>query len=196
VSEGRVGRSALVIGDVQRGLVDAYGAEATVRRLGACAEAARGAGVPVFFVTVGLRQGHPEVHPANAGFAAVAASGMLDLGSETAEVHPGLARRPSEPVVRKSRVSGFFGTDLELLVRAAGVEHLVLGGISTSGVVLSTYRDATDRDFGVTVLSDGCADNDDEVHRVLVEKLFPKQASVRTCAEWMASLGASGTQAP
>jgi nicotinamidase-related amidase len=51
--------------------------------------------------------------------------------------------------------------------------------------VLSTLRQAADLDFGLTVLEDGCADADPEVHRVLMEKVFPRQASVRTAAEWI-----------
>src|SRR5690348_17878292 len=55
------------------------------------------------------------------------------------------------------------------LFRSA-IGDLVLCGISTSGVVLSTLRQAADLDFGLTVLRDACADADDEVHRVLTEK--------------------------
>jgi nicotinamidase-related amidase len=60
----------------------------------------------------------------------------------------------------------------------------VLTGISTSGVVLSTLREAADKDYQITVLSDCCADMDDEVHRVLTTKIFPRQADVLTVQEW------------
>jgi nicotinamidase-related amidase len=69
-----------------------------------------------------------------------------------------------------------------------GATSLVLAGIATSGVVLSTLRMAADLDFGLTVLSDACADGYPEVHRVLLEKVFPRQADVVTTAEWIASL--------
>jgi nicotinamidase-related amidase len=65
------------------------------------------------------------------------------------------------------------------------VDSLVLTGIATSGVVLSTLRHAADLDFGLTVLRDGCADADREVHRVLLEKVFPRQADVVTVDEWV-----------
>jgi len=64
----------------------------------------------------------------------------------------------------------------------------VLCGISTSGVVLSTLRQAADLDYQLVVLSDGCLDGDLEVHRVLVEKVFPRQAAVRSVAQWTAEL--------
>ncbi len=85
----------------------------------------------------------------------------------------------------KRRVSAFSGSDLDVILRSLGVDSLVLTGIATSGVVLSTLRQAADLDFGLTVLSDLCADNDPETHRVLMGKVFPRQAAVMTAAEWI-----------
>ena len=65
-----------------------------------------------------------------------------------------------------------------------GIQHLVLSGFATSGVVLSTLREAADKDYVLTVLEDGCADRDPEVHRVLTTKIFPRQANVVTVEEW------------
>jgi nicotinamidase-related amidase len=64
----------------------------------------------------------------------------------------------------------------------------VLTGVATSGVVLSTLRQAADLDYRLTVLADGCLDGDPEVHRVLTEKVFPRQAGVVGVAEWISSL--------
>ena len=47
-----------------------------------------------------------------------------------------------------------------------------------------TVREAADKDYRITVLSDGCADADEEVHRVLTTKVFPRQADVMTVDEW------------
>ncbi len=86
-------------------------------------------------------------------------------------------------------MSAFAGSDLDVVPRAGGIEALVLSGIATSGVVLSTLRQAADLDFSLTVLSDGCFDADAEVHRVLCEKVFPRQAQVLTVAAWVDALG-------
>ena len=67
-------------------------------------------------------------------------------------------------------------------------DHLVLAGIATSGVVLSTLRQAADLDYRLTVRAGGCLDADPEVHQVLLGKLFPRQAEVASVAEWAASL--------
>ena len=83
---------------------------------------------------------------------------------------------------------GAFASDLAVVLSGLGTTDLVLAGISTSGVVLSTIRDAADRDFGLTVLHDACFDADDEVHRVLTQKVFPRQAEVVSTEEWIASL--------
>ena len=91
-------------------------------------------------------------------------------------------------VVTKKRISAFAGSDLEYVLRARSIAHLVIGGIATSGVVLSTLRQASDLDFRATVLRDACADTDDEVHRVLLDKVFPRQARVITVDEWTAQL--------
>jgi nicotinamidase-related amidase len=86
--------------------------------------------------------------------------------------------------VIKRRVSAFTGSDLEVILRAHGIQHIVLIGIATSGVVLSTVREASDKDYRLTVLADCCADGDEEVHRVLTTKVFPRQADVLTVDEW------------
>jgi nicotinamidase-related amidase len=82
-------------------------------------------------------------------------------------------------------VSAFTGSDLEVVLRARGIQHVVLAGIATSGVVLSTLREAADKDYQITVLSDLCADTDPEVHNVLITKVFPRQADVISSAQWM-----------
>ncbi|MDN3692410.1 isochorismatase family protein [Chryseobacterium tructae] len=64
------------------------------------------------------------------------------------------------------------------------IDHLILTGISTSGVVLSTLREAADKDYKLSVIEDCCADSDEEVHRILINKIFPKQAEVISLEQW------------
>jgi nicotinamidase-related amidase len=86
--------------------------------------------------------------------------------------------------VTKKRVSAFAGSDLAQILRGDDVDHLVVAGITTSGVVLSTVREAADLDYRITVLADLCLDADEEVHRVLTEKVFPRQATVIDSTQW------------
>jgi nicotinamidase-related amidase len=57
-----------------------------------------------------------------------------------------------------------------------------LPGIGTSGVVLSTVREAADRDYHVFVLADGSADPGTEVHDILAQKIVPAKVHVITIA--------------
>jgi len=182
--------SALLIMDVQQSVAESVGPDLLDRAAEALA-AARDTGIPVVFVRVAFRSGFPEISPANRTFSAVVSTAGDRFAEESpsTQIHPAVAPRPGEPIVVKKRVSAFTGSDLEVLLRSMNADHLVLTGIATSGVVLSTLREAADRDYRLTVLADACADRDDEVHRVLVEKVFPRQAAVITTAEWVTSLG-------
>jgi nicotinamidase-related amidase len=91
-------------------------------------------------------------------------------------------------VITKRRISAFAGSDLEVILRSREIDHLVLTGVATSGVVLSTLRQAADLDYRLTVLADGCYDPDPEVHRILTEKVFPRQADVTTIDDWTKAL--------
>jgi nicotinamidase-related amidase len=177
--------AALLVMDVQNGIVARYGDETPLLdRLEAAVVAARGASVPVMFVRVAFRAGHPEASAANKIFSALADGGGFVETDESTEIHARVAPQPGEAIVTKRRVSAFAGSDLAELLRGGGVDTLVLSGIATSGVVLSTLRQAADLDFRLIVLSDACADADEEVHRVLTTKVFPRQADVLTVEEW------------
>jgi nicotinamidase-related amidase len=181
--------AALLLMDFQRGIVERLGSADVVAAARTALLAAREHGVPVVFVRVAFRDGAPEVSPRNRSFARLTSAGS-DMGQDdpATQVVDDLAPADGDVVVVKRRVSAFTGSDLEVVLRAAGLDHLVLGGIATGGVVLSTLREAADRDYRLTVLADACSDGDEEVHRVLTEKVFPRQADVTTVAAWSRSL--------
>lgn len=179
--------TALLVMDIQQGVVDrvATGAGPLLAALGRATDGARSAGVPVVYVRVAFRRRTPEVSPRNRAFAAIAGSGSFGDDDPATQIHPDVAPQPHDVVVVKKRVSAFTGSDLDVVLRSLGVHSLVLTGIATSGVVLSTLRQAADLDYELTVL----ADADPEVHRVLVEKAFPRQANVTTTDDWLGQLG-------
>jgi nicotinamidase-related amidase len=182
------GRTALLVLDVQKGIVEYGGNPEMLERLATAVEAARGAGVRVIHVKVGFREGYPEICPGTSLANRIARSGGFVEG-ESSKIHDAVAPAAGDVVVTKRRIGAFAGTDLDLVLRAAGIESLVLAGISTSGAVLSTVRAAADLDYRLTVLADGCAEGGDgEVHRVLMEKVFPRQAAVQSVGEWIATL--------
>ena len=104
-------------------------------------------------------------------------------------MHERVAPQDGDISVRKVRVGAFSTTDLDAQLRERAIDTLILAGISTSGVVLSTVRDASDRDYRVLVLADATADREPDVHAFLTERIFPRQADVITVAELEALLG-------
>ncbi len=103
-----------------------------------------------------------------------------------------MAPEDGDIVVRKVRVGAFSTTDLDEQLRGRGIDTLILAGISTSGVVLSTVRDASDRDYRVVVLTDATADREADVHEFLIERIFPRQADVVAVAELDGLLSGGG----
>jgi nicotinamidase-related amidase len=177
--------AALIVMDVQAGIVERFGDTSVLERVAQAISAARAAAMPVIYVKVDFRPGFPEISPRNRTFSQAARSGFL---GEKARVHPVVAPQPGDVEVTKRRVSGFTGSDLEVVLRSQAISTLVLTGIATSGVVLSTLREAADRDYELVVLADCCADPDSEVHRLLLEKVFPRQADVLDVGTWARSL--------
>jgi nicotinamidase-related amidase len=182
-------QTALVLMDLMPAVTPAFGGDdALLRRLAAAAKAARRAGVRVLHVRVAFRPGYPDVSPANKVFTMVAANLDFDESSPATGFHDVVAPEPGDITITKRRVSAFAGSDLDLVLRSQDIRTLVLAGVSTSGVVLSTLRQAADLDYELVVLSDGCADADQHVHEVLLQSVFAAHADVQTTDEWIQAL--------
>ena len=184
-------KTAVLIMDYQAGIVQHFSGGAPVldvaERVLAAARSG-GSGPLVVYVVVGFRPGFPEVSANNQSFSGIRGSGRFAPGDPSTAIHERVAPRAQEPVVTKHRVGPFLGTDLDMILRAHGVDTLVLLGIATSGVVLSTVRYAADADYRIIVVRDGCADADPEVHAVLMDKVFPRQAQVVNSTNVIAAL--------
>ena len=145
---------------------------------------ARSEKIQVGYVRVAFTDEDFRAVPAHSkAFAGVAQNKYLAADSPEAQIHPSLEVRDEDIVVRKTRFGAFSTTSLYERLHAQGIDTLVLAGISTGGVVLSTVRDAGDQDYRIYVLSDATADPDPEVHRVLTEKVLPYQADVITTGD-------------
>jgi nicotinamidase-related amidase len=149
---------------------------------------ARAAKIPVIYVTISLRPGYPEIPAFSLPFAPIIKNNMLVEGSASTEIPSEIAPLEGDILVTKRRASAFSGSDLDVVLRGLGANTLVLTGLITSGVVLSTLIEAVDLDFTVVVLKDLCGDNDEEVHRILLEKVFPNRADVVASGDWLARI--------
>lgn len=168
--------TALLIGDVQVGIVETAlpAARSVLEPLAAVLPVARRAGLAVIHVRVALRAERREIPDRNPNITWMFDQGdLFQESSPATEIHPDIAPLPGEPVLTKRRGSAFAGTDLDAVLRARGITELTLAGVATSGVVLHTLIDAADRDYGVTVLRDGCFDPEPDVHEFLLDRVFP-----------------------
>src|SRR5689334_11844128 len=170
-------RTAVLAMDLQHDIVTGFvpTEPSLLERTARVLDAARRAGLPVIYVVIHFRPGYPEVPPRGV-FQVVRNSNRLIEGTPGAAIHVTVAARPGDVVVLKKRVGAFSGSDLDCVLRGLGRSHLVLCGVATSGVVLSTVRAAADLDYELNVIADCCADRDEEVHRVLTQKVFATMA--------------------
>ncbi|MFG2854188.1 cysteine hydrolase family protein [Streptomyces mirabilis] len=179
-------RTALLLMDFQPVVLGAVpDPQGVLARAGEALDWARAHGAHVVFVRVALTDKDAAAVPAhNKTFSQAAAAGYLTDGTAATAVHESLKAEEDDLTVRKTRISAFASdTDLRAELRARNVDTLVLAGLSTSGVVLTTLRQAADEDYRLFLLADATADPDPEVHRVLMEKVFPHQAEIISTAD-------------
>lgn len=184
-------RTALLIMDYQNDIVNFLpekDREPLLDKASTILKEARKAGIQVIYVVVRFRDGYPEISPKNGMFSGLKKTGWLREGTPGAEIHAKVAPQPGDVVITKRRVGAFSTTDLETVLRAKDIDTLAMFGIATSGVVLSTVRWAADMDYQLVVVGDACADRDQEVHRVLTEKIFPGQAAVVSTQDFLKTL--------
>jgi nicotinamidase-related amidase len=180
----------LLLVDYQVGVLGGLGpaGKGLTARVAELVSSARQIGIGILHVRTAFRPGHPEVSPGNRLFAGLAAAGRLVEGGADTAFHPDLLPAPEDVVVTKHRIDPFWGTELDMVLRAGGVDALVVAGIVTSGAVLSTVRSAANRDLRVLVVGDCCADRDEEVHATLLQRVLAMTAEVVSSGTWHEAL--------
>jgi len=180
-------QTALLIMDMQMGFLAGKPDQGNllIKNIATTINAARRQNITVIFVRLGFQKGLPEVSSANAMFFGLKSHLSNDDALKAfMEIPAKLGIIESDIVINKKRVSAFSGSDLEMILRANNISHLVLTGISTGGMVLSTFTEAFDKDYRLTVIADCCSDPDEELHQLLLKKIFSKRAKVMTAAQW------------
>jgi nicotinamidase-related amidase len=147
-------------------------------------DAARARGVGVYFCNLRFRPGYPEVSPLNRN-----GQGIKQLGLFIDDrIAPELNQQANEPLIVAHRASVFFGTDLELRLSAQGVDSLIMVGIASTGVVLSSVAYASDADFRLYTVKDCCYDPDEVVHEHLFSSAFDTRTTVLSLEDALAWL--------
>ncbi len=163
-----------------------------VAKAAAVQPAARNAGVMVCYCATVFRPGYPEIGRRNKTFGRRKASGQTATPDPVDLIHPSVKPQEGEIVVGKHRVNALYGTGLDVALRANNIFDLVIFGYATSGVVLSTVRYGADLDYNLFVVEDCCSDSDAEVHELLTQRIFPRQAEVIGSEDVIRALGAMG----
>lgn len=188
--------TALLVMDYQSSVLGSLSSSDTLlERVRRAIAIVRGRGGHVAYVRIGFEPDDITAIPPQSRLAAMADRlPGLHPDSPVTRVADSLAPELGDIVVRKTRIGAFSTTDLDARLREHGITTLVLSGVTTSGVVLSTVRDAHDRDYHVIVLEDATADPDAEVHDFLMRRLLPQHADVMTIDGLDAALRAAEVQ--
>lgn len=195
-------RAALLLVDMQNDFLHPEGAyarggatapaiAALPARLRPVAEAVRAAGgwvISTQFTLVPGRNGEPLISPHLRRLRPFLGKGDFAPGSWGHALIDEL--QPADFSVEKVAFSAFYMSRLEWVLRKAGIDTLIVGGIVTNGGVESTVRDAHVRDLHTVVLADGCAAFRPEVHEAAMASMASVSA-VATCAEVVAALQAA-----
>ena len=151
-------------------------------------DASRAAGVPVVWTQHGYRDTRDagpflELRP-------FLRDGGLRLGTWGFELYPELDVRAEDWLVEKNRLSGFFETKLELVLRSLDAETVLIGGVLTNQCVAATSKDASFRDFKPIVVEEVTGTTLPHLHDPAIEMMKVGWAEVRSVEETLAELQA------
>jgi nicotinamidase-related amidase len=166
----------------------------TVERAAVAVERARAAGIPVIYVVLGYGSHYEDWPAGSILFGPADPERRFTRGSWGTRVHERLAPLPGEDIVEKQRVSPFYGTNLELLLRARGIDTLLLTGVATDLVVLMTAREAHDRGFAAEVLEDATATADQQLQDAAL-LLIARTAIISSVDKALPAAGEAGESA-
>ena len=182
-------RPALVLVDMIRGFTDpacplGSACEPVIAANKRLLDAFRAVGHPVFFTTVVYRvPGQARIFRQR-----IAALNLLTPDSPWVEIDPALTPRPEEAVIEKQWASSFFRTDLAQRLNDAGVDSLVVTGLTTSGCVRATVVDGLQHDYPVVVPREAVGDRNPDAHAANLFDMHAKYADVQTIGTLLAAL--------
>lgn len=124
--------------------------------------------VPVIFVKVGFSKNYIECPKSSQVFSAAEQHGALTLGEWGTEFDTRINADQADAVIIKHRVSCFYNTDLETILKANNIDTILLAGVATEMAIVSAAREGLDRDYQMVVLEDACGGRDHAGHDMAI----------------------------
>ena len=198
------GKTALIVIDMQHGFIDegasleVAAARDIIPNISKLINACRSKGAPVIFTEFIYADNVPCLRGDPFGIEHLASEGSPGFGSkssnclighnagtgvESADTIDELKPAPEELIIRGHTYDKFYGTPLDLALRSQGITHLLITGITTDVCVNSTLIAATQRNYRVTAITDGCASPWPELHEACFKIWQPKFARLKVTAE-------------
>lgn len=136
---------------------------------------AREAGLPIFYAPHGLDEhSYDDIVHLHPIFRGAVENKTFWKGSNGADFYPPLRPRDGETVLTQHRMyDSFIGTDLQVQLRARGIQKIVFAGLTSSGCIEGTGRHALEAGYHVTFIADAVADFSVEEHRAAVDLAYP-----------------------
>jgi ureidoacrylate peracid hydrolase len=158
-------KSCLVLFDVVNAFADPTSrysvptGVATLQRLNKLTDVCRSRNIPVIYTVQALRLDGSNWGGFAHIFPAIPKEKLVVDGMWSAEIHPDIAPKEGDIIIKKLRYSSFYGTDLDVILRNKNIDTVIIGGLAVNGPD-TTARDACNRDYKVIFLSDGCDTGD------------------------------------
>ncbi|WP_353191174.1 isochorismatase family cysteine hydrolase [Pandoraea pnomenusa] len=179
-------KTALLVMHYQTDILSLFpdAAPALLANTRALCDAARAKRVPIYFAQFHFSPGYPEISPMNRN-----GQGVKSLGRFVEDtISPELAPQADEPVIMAHRASAFYGTDLQVRLSARGIDTLIMVGVASTGVMLSSVAHASDADYRLFTVKDCCFDPDPVVHDRLFATAFASRTQVLSLTDALAML--------
>jgi biuret amidohydrolase len=131
--------------------------------------AVRSSGGLVVHSRIAFRPGYPDLIPNAPGFATIGEQGGFLDGTPNAQIIDEVAPQEGDIVFTHARLTPFFGTELDVILRARGVETVLITGVATNLSVAGTAFEAVNHGYRMVIVSDACAAATDEMHQMTLE---------------------------
>ena len=177
------------VGKVAGGLTDRIKEKNILGKISELAAVGRAANVPIIHVRHAYRPDYADLPDNIPFFRGMKEMQAMQDGTWGAEIHADLRPEPQDIVITKTRVSSFYASSLEGILRAQGITHLVLTGIATDGVVEGTARDGADRGYSIIIPEDCCTATVEEAHQMILGGMLAALTTVCTADDVTQALG-------